>query len=321
MAAPSEAGGGRIRVFVSRFGGWLLIGFLLGIFGVVVSAIPDTTQGAGALDACPAAENASPPPPLDANTVPVPLSPEQAGGVVIDFWKNRSPQAELVYLDAAKKKLQAGEKIASLPPDMVFDVSKRPLYRQGVDGNIAPEQYVAVAQVTAPKEVTLTVCANPEARNLDAGTYAGSVRIRDPRIEDVTVPVTVTVQYPFFRPIIFLFGVVVFLSGSFFVWASGRKTTGKPIWQWTDALEDLPAWLLDNYVGVVTGVITAGSVFLANYWHNPVWGAKAPDEWFTLLGGMFTAYTAAFTTTSALVHPRSRKAATSQPATPDQGKG
>jgi hypothetical protein len=118
-------------------------------------------------------------------------------------------------------------------------VSKRPLCRQELGGSIAPDQYVAIAKVSGSKEVTLTVCANPQARDLDPGTYSGFVRIRDPSIEDVTVPVTVALQSPEFRPVLALFGIIVFLAGSFSVWASGRRPDNKPIWKWEGALADL----------------------------------------------------------------------------------
>jgi hypothetical protein len=114
-----------------------------------------------------------------------------------------------------------------------------------------------------------------------------------------------------------LFGIIVFLAGSFSVWASGRRPDNKPIWKWEGALADLPRWLLYNYVGVVAGAIAAISVFLATYWHNPAWGAKAPDDWFALLGSTFTAFTATLAAASAVVH-RGQQGAAVESTTSDE---
>lgn len=292
----------------TRTGGWLGILLLLTGFVIVLFALPSYGQDES-LQPCPSAAPPTSAPPLEKGTLAVPFIPEDAAGITMNFWRSRVQQSKPFYLDAAKKPLPHGQKIASLSEGTVFDISKRPLDRQGLDGSIAPEEYVAIAKVTAPKEVTVTVCANPGARHLDAGTYVGSLRIRDPRIEDVTVPVTVTLQYPSYKWIAALFGVVVFIAGSFFVWASGKKADDKPVWAWNPGhadpgLADLPRWLLHNYVGVVAGTIAAISVFLATYWRNPAWGAKAPEEWFALFGATFTAFTATLTATSAVVKPR-----------------
>lgn len=295
--------GGWVARLWKRSGGWVGILLLLAGFVLVVFALPYYRQNQ-VPQPCPSVPPPSPAPPLEKGTLAVPLIPEEAAGVSINFWRSRVPQSNLFYLDAAKKPLPHGQKIASLPEGIVFDISKRPLDREGLDGSIAPEEYVAIAKVTAPKEVTVTVCANPGARHLDAGTYVGSLRIRDPRIEDVTVPIIITLQYPSYKWIAALFGVVVFIAGSFFVWASGKKADNKAVWAWSGGLAELPRWLLHNYVGVVAGTIAAISVFLATYWRNPAWGAKAPEEWFALFGATFTAYTATLTATSAVVPPR-----------------
>jgi hypothetical protein len=308
----------RTKEWLKNYGGWvgivvLMIGFVFAVF-----LIPDSSSNPETTEACPASVTPSAHMRLREGTVPVPMIPEQPEGVVINFWRNRFAQEKLFYLDAGKRTLRGNERLASLPTGAYLDLSKKPLDREGLDGSIAPEEYTAIAQVTAHKEVTLTVCANPGARNLDAGTYVGGVRLSSPLIEDVTVPVTVTLQYRGYRLIAAAIGVIAFIAGSFFVWASGRKSSNLLIWQWNKGLKDLPRWLLYNYVGVVAGIIAGISVFLASYWHNPAWGANAPEDWFALLGATFTAYTATLTAATAVVHERPPEKAAQQvpPATP-----
>jgi hypothetical protein len=170
--------------------------------------------------------------------------------------------------------------------------------------------------VTERKELGLTICVDPTRSDADPGTYVGSIRISSRFIQPVTVPVTGTLQQPGYRWIAPLFGVLTLLAGSFTVWDAGKKaqqgassTPGvESVWK---DLRQLPAWMLDNYVGVVAGAIDAISVFVAKYWRNPAWGARAPEDWLALLGSVFTAYTASLTAATAFVPPHRRSQWTS----------
>jgi hypothetical protein len=174
-------------------------------------------------------------------------------------------------------------------------------------------QYVALAEVTGQKEVGVTICVDPRGFDADPGTYVGSVRISARSIQPVTIPVSVTLQYPGYRWVVSVIGAVTFVAGSFTVWAAGKKVERKgeaPKSVWKD-IGELSGWIANNYIGVVAGAIAATSVFLAKYWRNSAWGANAPDDWFALLGSMYTAYTATLTAATAIVpaHGKSRFAA------------
>ena len=122
-----------------------------------------------------------------------------------------------------------------------------------------------------------------------------------------------SLQYPGYRWLVPVFGVVTFIGGSFLVWASHKRAsyTAEKGSIWRD-IGELPGWISNNYVGVAGGVIATISVFIAKYWRNGPWGASAPEDWFALLGGMFTAYTTTLTAATALVTPH-RKGAPAAP--------
>jgi hypothetical protein len=237
---------------------------------------------------------------------PVPLILEKPEGVMIDFGRDRGIHWRTVYLQAAKKNVPAGEtSLPALTQGTVLSVSERPLERQELEGNIGPAQYVSSAYVTARKEVSLTICVDASALDLDPGSYLGSVRISGGGIQPVTVPVSVTLQYDAYGWMTPLLALVSFLGGSFVVWASHEKVKmgrkGGSIWRRVGLL---PGWIADNYVGVAGGIIAMTSVFIARYWRTPAWGARAPEDWFALLGAMFTAYTSTLTAATAIVVPK-----------------
>jgi hypothetical protein len=270
-------------------------------------ALPDYSQVASTAQACP---SPSPAPALalaprsSADTAPLPLSLEDPAGVVMNYWRDRSPHSRTAYLQVSKKQVPPShETFAILRTGDLLSTSLRSLDRQESDGNIGPSRYSAFAQVTARKEVALTVCMDPSITDADPGTYVGSVRIGDRRVQPITVPVSVTLQYPGYRWIVPLFAVAALLAGSFLVWASHQKARHVEIWN-VKALQELPGWIADNYVGVVGGIVAALGVFLSKYWRSPAWGANAPEDWIALFGSLFSAYTATLTAASALVPGR-----------------
>jgi hypothetical protein len=313
----------RLKDFVRKF--WKAAGsivLLIVAVGVIVSFwfIPrDYSVATGTSEPC-----SDPGPPteqalLPEDIAPVPLILENSEGVLIDFWRDRGTHWRTVYLQAARKNPRQGQaRFAALEPGALLGVSERPLERQELSGNIGPGQYVASAKVTARKEVSLTICINATGADLDPGTYVGSVRIVGRGIQPVTVPVTVSLQYSGYRWIVPLLGVVTFIGGSFLVWASHKRASYKEDEEkgsiWRD-IGDLPGWIANNYVGVAGGTIAAISVFIAKYWRNAPWGASAPEDWFALLGGMFTAYTTTLTAATALVTPRRKDEAKASDAT------
>jgi hypothetical protein len=286
-----------------KYTGWLALGTIMGVIVLTWFAIPEYAQSAKSSDSCPPIQPIGDRPPrLAEGLAPAPLTLEKPEGVVINFSRDRSVHSKLVFLQVAKGSLPKGQrKLASPTEGTVFTVSQRPLERAELDGVIGSSQYVAVATVTRPREVGLSVCVDPTEFQVDPGTYTGSVTIRHPMIETITVPVSVTLQYPGYRWVVPLLAVVTFLAGSFFVWASHQRARSEEVWT---KIGDLPGWLVKNYVGVTGGAIAAVSVFIAKEWRSPAWGAMAPEDWFALLGSLFTAYTATLTAATAIAKPK-----------------
>lgn len=296
-----------IAVVVILLGLWLLL--------------PDYSKVATSA-ACPEAPAPPESPPLTEGVAPVPLILEKAEGVVVNFWRDRASQSRTVFLQVAKKSPPSGNtSFAILNSGTTFSVSERSLERQELDGVIGPAQYVATASVTSLKEISLTICVDPSQADIDPGTYSGSVRIVGGAIQPVTVPVSVTLQYPGYRWIVPVMSVVILLAGSFLVWAAGKKAAARERSTWTiwGDLSELPGWMANNYVGVVGGAIAAISVFIVKYWRTPPWGAKAPEDWFALLGSMFTAFTATLTAAAALIPAAQTPPPPAEPSAVDQG--
>jgi hypothetical protein len=227
---------------------------------------------------------------------PVTLIPEVASGLLIPFDRSREAQTGVFFLDPGEDQTL---------PDVgtVLEITRRPLDRQQVYGQIRGGSYFVSAVVTRRQEVTVTVCFDPATLDVGQGTYAGSVRIQDPRVEDVSIPLTMTFQYPRSLWMTILYAAFILSLGSAFVWATAQRTAGKTL---TDRWwNDLLSWFTANLVSLVPAAIAAGGVFLARYWRDPSWGAKAPEDWFTLLGAMFTAYAAALAAASATISKRS----------------
>lgn len=248
----------------------------------------DDEPGASELMECPIREFVAPSGDFPAPAV---LVPEQPEGLMMPFGRGRGLKEKPFFLKLSSEGI--------LPETgTVLLVKERPLEREEVEGEIRTADFDTSAIVTGRKEVTVTVCIDPSRASLDPGTYTGGIRIEDRRTEDLTVPLTVTVQYRGYVWMISAFGLLVVGAGSLFVWASGRRTAGLDVLG-TGWRGHLKTWIASNVLGIVLGVVALGSAFLATYWRNPTWGAKAPEDWLTLLGAMFSAFTAALAASSA----------------------
>lgn len=218
------------------------------------------------------------------------LNPESAAGINIPFGRTRSMPSEIFYLSPEDGFLQ--------DRDIPLNLRKRPLRRQEVAGTIMPGEYEAVALVRGAAEVALRLCVpSSTAVDVDPGTYTGGVVIADRRVETTNVAVTVSLQYRSFWWFTILFGIAVLVFGAGSVWAAGRRAKNGSVFAdgWR---RDLWRWLHANLIALGLGGIAATSAWIASYWRNPSWGAKAPEDWFTLLGTMFAAFTAAVTAAS-----------------------
>jgi hypothetical protein len=278
------------------------------LFSLLWFVIPQYSRQADPDQACPPAPEAVRQPVLAKGIVPISLVLESAEGMTVNMWRDRAVRQRTIFLQASKSQTSRKETtLATLNKQMTFNTAKRPLERKELDGSIGPSQYSAISQVTGQKEIGLTVCLDPRYFSADPGTYVGSVRISGRAIQPVTVPLTVTLQYVGYQWVVWIIGIVTFFAGTFVVWAAGKKAAAaeaqeeKPLRSiWRD-LRELGPWIANNYIGVVGGAIAATSVYLSKYWRSAPWGASAPEDWFALLGGMFTAYTATLTAASALL--------------------
>ena len=206
----------------------------------------------------------------------------------------------------------------TLTPGAALGIDKEVLRRDEVPGSIAARKplYFATARVTGSGRVRLKVCVDAANQRIDPGTYRGNIAIVHDGRAIAIVPVLVTVQLADWGIWVFLFALVILVGGPFFVWASGRKPVflikdpkrKSPTWQEVrDTLKELYLrWLpFTNFMGLFVGIFAAFSAFIASYWSNPAWGAKAPNDWVTLLAAMFTAFTTGLAAGSATSDPPS----------------
>jgi hypothetical protein len=227
--------------------------------------------------------------------VPGVLKPEDPAGITMEFGRSRAVLPEIFYLTM--------EQGGTIPERTKFDkqlkLKKRPLRRQEIDGVILPSEYEAAAFITGPREATVRLCLPAtKAATVHPGTYLGGVVIADPRVERTTVSVSVSLQYRRYPPIAVLFGLGILIAGTVSVWAAGGRAQKRDPMIGRSALKDLAHWAGRNVIPIVAGGAAALSAFLVSYWRNPSWGAKAPEDWLTLFGAMFSAFTATVVTTS-----------------------
>ena len=208
----------------------------------------------------------------------------------VDFGRSVTSRAVTVYLD-----------LSSIPSGSAyFHVRINPFARSD-DAMLRPQNIVASAERDGTT-LLLNVCFNRNGgRNTnlgDPGSYAGSVTIDDSRLSSpVSVPVTVTMQYPNGVFLLWLyFGAII--PGAWCMWVIREKRDG-------DALSrDFPAWAksIDGVVAIVAGSVSAFAVYIAVYLRDPTWGSSALQP-LTLYGGMFSA----FVTTSGLASLTGKK--------------
>lgn len=249
------------------------------------------------------------------------------GGVVGDDGASESIEAETtrsVEIHFGRVRSLRGDQILfpapaglTLTSASKLGIDKEVLRREEANGSIGARKpfYDADAQVTASGQIRFKVCIDAENQRIDPGTYRGNIGVVYQGQTIALVPVEVTLQFADWGVWALIFGTLILIGGPFFVWASGRKevfikedSTKRPTWK------DVPHtlnqlyfhWLpFDNFMGLFVGVFAAFSAFIATYWSNPAWGAKAPNDWVTLLAAMFTAFTTGLAAGSAASDPPS----------------
>ncbi|HEX2031741.1 MAG TPA: hypothetical protein VHL78_10115 [Actinomycetota bacterium] len=214
----------------------------------------------------------------------------------------RGPETELLSIDRGR-----------ITPRAILPVTKSTLERTGVEGEITPSQYRAWASVNRLGQVTLSVCTDPRALEIDPGEYRGTVTISGRGVEPLTLPVTVTIQYPYWPLLFFpfLFGVLLFAP--IVVWLGGEPSEIPRIpalsRRGRGADWDLRGWARETVFPLVTGGIAAFGAFFATYWRDPAWGAEAPEQWIALFAAMFTAATAGIAGSGVVREAQARSAA------------
>jgi len=161
-------------------------------------------------------------------------------------------------------------------------------FRRTDDGRLNERNITASAVITG-RTALLTVCFGRQDNRLgDPGVYNGTITIDDARLSSaVTIPFTVTMQYPHAGVVLWLI-VAVLLPGIWVLWVvhTRREPDKSAI-----ALKEFMHWLgsTEGVVSAVTGGIAAIGVFTATYLRDPTWGSSSLQS-ITLFGAMFTAF-------------------------------
>jgi hypothetical protein len=183
---------------------------------------------------------------------------------------------------------------ASLDVTGTVAATKTPLFtrvgtfRRTDDGRLNERNIIASAVITG-RTALLTVCFGRQDNRLgDPGVYNGTITIDDARLSGaVTIPFTVTMQYPHPGAVLWLI-VAVLLPGIWVLWVvHTRRAPDKS----AIALREFLRWLgsTEGVVSTVTGGIAAIGVFTATYLRDPTWGSSSLQS-ITLFGAMFTAF-------------------------------
>ena len=139
--------------------------------------------------------------------------------------------------------------------------------------------------------VLLKVCIDRTGAGFAApGSYQGTISIVDPRVSPVSIPVTVTLDWPIWQWV---------MEGSC-SWPPpwpGHGTSGSSR---PRSIRAAPVSLLDfcsNKLGILSigaGIVAAFGVYSATYLNSVTWGSSS-GQVFALFGAMFSAFLAGAT--------------------------
>lgn len=279
----------------------LVLGAAIAVAWVAIASAPGAAQGSDD-EECPTAETVVDTDferaertlgPDGKERIAAALVPEDPDGIVMRFGKSRGPlQREFFVALPDRSK-------ATLPPvESPLRVRKRPLVREEADNVIDDDDYVASANFTGDREVTVAVCVDPLVH---PGTYVGTLTLEHPDIRPVVVPIEVSLQFSNWYVVAGVVALIVVTAAPLYVWATRRKTTGEEgnVLLSKRAWRVFRSWLVANFIAFGIASIAATSAWLANYWYDPSWGAEMPRDWFTLIGATFTAFTTGMLTGTA----------------------
>lgn len=169
------------------------------------------------------------------------------------------------------------------------------------DAQLTPGRLTAVVALGPPGRATLSVTADRSEGDLGRpGSYTGLVEVIDPRVARTDVALRVTMSYPNWQlPLAVL--IAMMAPGAIYVWlVKGSFTSRASAPGATLHLKEADAYWFSRNGLLAVGAGTAAAVgfFSATYLSSATWGANV-EQWVTLFGGSFTAFTAAATAVSA----------------------
>jgi hypothetical protein len=219
----------------------------------------------------------------------------------VDFGRSMGARSVTLDLDLSR----------SLPRPTRFHVIVNPFTRADDASLQDPGRNIVASAVSDERLLLLNVCfkrsGNRQTTLGDPGSYTGSVTIDDSRlVAPVTVPITVTMQFPNGVFLIWLFAGVI-IPGAWCLWVIKDKPTSTD-----NALgPNFVKWLItiNGVVAVVSGSVAAFAVYVAVYLRNPTWDGSALRV-LTLYGSMFSA----FVTTAGIASLTGGNTASSDPS-------
>jgi hypothetical protein len=199
-----------------------------------------------------------------------------------------------------------------LPPDVKYLEVRVDSFRRSDDARLNARIFSAksgdqddlIQAFAKPdgREIRLEVCFGRQGGRLgNPGTYSGSVTLTDLRLaSDVSVPVTVTLQYTHGAVLLWLI-LLVAVPGTWLLWLTKRPDTNSDEsalnWDWLTWLKTV-----GGVIATATGTVAAFSVYVATYLKDPTWGTS-PYQLIGLYGAMFSAFVA----TSGIAHASAQR--------------
>ena len=181
------------------------------------------------------------------------------------------------------------------PPNLRVAVTE---FRRSDDARFLPRAIHANATLEG-NLVRLRICIerNSMAR-VDPGTYTGQFLFTDRRVQQMAVPVIITLSWPNW-PVPFLLLYLVILGGTAYVYAIRKGFPGEDDFLRVDALTELMRWSLtwSGVVAIAVGTAAALSAYTATYLASPDWGARFA-QFLGLIAAMFTAFVTTATATN-----------------------
>jgi hypothetical protein len=128
----------------------------------------------------------------------------------------------------------------------------------------------------------VSVCVDPARGALPPGEYSGTVVVEDPRLPSAATVFTVSLQYPHWVLIALVYGLIVLVGGTTFVWLGTLRSRGMPLTSATFH-QDFPAFVRLNVAGILLGLGAALLVWKSQYLDAEAWRATVDDNLALLL--------------------------------------